>query len=93
MSKILFVLGSWDDFRSLDCRIGEVPFFYVSILSLSSVVEVRRFIPMPLGVSWVSRDHKLNVKHKYIGFMPILSVIFVKSLKKAFFRYLFETFH
>ena len=30
-------LCSWDDFRSLECRIGEGPFFYVSILSLDSV--------------------------------------------------------
>ena len=37
ISKILFVLGSWDDFGSLWCRIGECSFFYDSILSLGSV--------------------------------------------------------
>ena len=37
ISKILFVLGSWDHFGSLGCRIGECPFFYDSILFLGSV--------------------------------------------------------
>ena len=37
ISKILFVLGSWDDFGSLGCRIGECPFFYDSILFLGNV--------------------------------------------------------
>ena len=39
ISKILFVLGSWDDFGSLGCRIRKCPFFYVSILSLGSVQD------------------------------------------------------
>ena len=39
ISKILFVLGSLDDFGSLGCRIGEGPFFYVLILSLGSEVH------------------------------------------------------
>ena len=37
ISKTLFVLGSWDHFESLRCKIGEFPLFYVSILFLSSV--------------------------------------------------------
>ena len=39
ISKILFVLGSWDHFGSLGCRIGEGPFFYVSTLFLWSVSQ------------------------------------------------------
>ena len=38
ISKILFVLGSWDHFFSLGCRIGECPFRYVLVLFLGSVV-------------------------------------------------------
>ena len=30
-------MDSWDHFESLGCRIGEEPFFYVSILFLGSV--------------------------------------------------------
>ena len=41
ISKILFVLGSWDHFGSLGCRIGECPFSYVSILFLSSVSNIQ----------------------------------------------------
>ena len=40
ISKILFVLGSWDDFGSLWCRIGEGPFFYELWLFLGSVTRV-----------------------------------------------------
>ena len=40
ISKILFVLGSWDHFGSLGCRMGECPFFHVSILLLGSVSEL-----------------------------------------------------
>ena len=39
ISNILFVFGSWDHFGSLGCRIGECPFFYVSILFLGSVIS------------------------------------------------------
>ena len=39
ISKILFVLGSWDHFGSLGCRIGECPFRYVLILFLGSVCK------------------------------------------------------
>ena len=38
ISKILFVLGSWDHFGSLGCRIGECPFRYVLVLFLGSVI-------------------------------------------------------
>ena len=37
------------------------------------------------GVSCVSRDQILNVEHRCIGFMLILSVIFVKSWKIGIF--------
>ena len=40
ISKILFVLGSWDDFGSIGCRIGKCPFFIVSILFLGSVTLI-----------------------------------------------------
>ena len=39
ISKILFVLGSWDHFGSLGCRIGECPFSYDLILLLGSVAD------------------------------------------------------
>ena len=39
ISKIIFVLCSWDYFGSLGCRIGECPFLYVLILFLGSVVS------------------------------------------------------
>ena len=41
ISKILFVLGSWDHFGSLGCRIGECPFFHDSILFLGNVSRYR----------------------------------------------------
>ena len=45
--------------------------------SLIVPVEVQKIIPTPSRVSWISRDQKLSVKHRYIGFMLILSVFFV----------------
>ena len=33
-------MDSWDHFGSLGCRIGEGPFFYVSILFLGSVLSM-----------------------------------------------------
>jgi len=53
--------------------------------SLICPVQVHKIIPPPLGVSWVSRDQKLNVEHRYIGFMLIFLVIFVKSWKIGMF--------
>jgi len=38
ISKILFLLDSWDHFRSLECRIGECPFSYDSILFLGDMI-------------------------------------------------------
>ena len=48
-------------------------------------VQVHKTILSPPGVSWVSRDQKLNVKHRHIGFMLILSVIFYKLWKEGIF--------
>ena len=45
-----------------------------------------------LVTSVVSRDQKLNVDHRYIGFMLILSVIIVNHGKKAFSWYIFVDF-
>ena len=38
ISKILFVLGSWDHFGSMGCRNRECPFRYVLVLFLGSVL-------------------------------------------------------
>jgi len=43
ISKILFVLGSWNHFCSQGCRIGECPFRYVLILFLGSVIWPNKF--------------------------------------------------
>ena len=40
--------------------------------SLIVPIEVNKIIPTPPGVLWVSRDQKLHVKHRYVGFMLIL---------------------
>ena len=61
--------------------------------SLICPVQVNKTIPPPPGVSWVSRDQKLNVEHRYIGFMLILSVNIVKSWKIGIFWNIFEIFH
>ena len=37
ISKIIFLLDSWNHFGNLECKIGECPFFYDSILFLGSV--------------------------------------------------------
>ena len=53
--------------------------------SLICPIQVHKVIPLPPGVSWVYRDQKLNVEHRYIGFMLILLVIIVKSWKIGIF--------
>ena len=39
--------------------------------------QVHKIIPTLLGMSWVSRDQKFNVKYKCIGFLVDFSVILV----------------
>ena len=39
ISKILFVLGRLGDFETLECRIGEEPFFYVLIFLIGNVTQ------------------------------------------------------
>ena len=60
--------------------------------SLICPAQVHKIIPPTPGVSWVSRDQKLNVEHRYIGFMLILSVIIVKSWKIGIFLAHFSDF-
>ena len=60
--------------------------------SLICPAQVHEIIPPPPGVSWVSRDQKLNVEHRYIGFMLILSVIIIKSWKRGIFVVHFRDF-
>ena len=43
ISKILFVLGSWDHFGSLGCRIGECPFRYVLVLFQAVCISKHRY--------------------------------------------------
>ena len=60
ISKILFVLGSEDDFGSLARRIGEGPSFYVSILFLGSM-QCSQHIERLLCVSCVRISTTLPV--------------------------------
>ena len=47
--------------------------------------EVHRNIATPSGVSWVSKDKKLNVEHMYLGFILIPIAVIAKSWKKDIF--------
>ena len=64
ISKILFVLGSWDHFGSLGFRIGECPFFCVSILLLGSVFYLGG--PLPQCFFQVVNSKKMGTLQFYI---------------------------
>ena len=72
ISKILFVVGSWDGFGSQGCGIGESPFFHVSILSLGRVLLVWLDLQ---GFQLI--DSKL--KHLYWFFWHFPSYMFICS--------------
>ena len=44
-----------------------------SLILPASVIKI---IPPPPGMSWVSRDQKLNEEYKYIGFLLYHALIF-----------------
>ena len=50
ISKILFVLGNWDHFGSLRCRIEECPFRYGLVLFLGSVLSFCLFKDFKRGL-------------------------------------------
>ena len=49
---------------------------------MEAVIEI--ILPPP-GVSWVSKDHKLSVKYKYIGFVLNFIVISEKMTQICIF--------
>ena len=86
---------SFQDWHCLKQLLGSFGLKAIATMEDGNLIcpaQVHKTIPPPPGVSWVPRDQKLDVEHRSIGFMLILSVIIVKSWKIGIFLVHFGDF-